>query len=164
LTPNADDAMARWGYFQTGSGVPESQRPMISRLINLDEETRICRVSFNISSLPDVEKINKHGGFNLSYPRLAIIDGEADPWRAATPHRIGLPDRVSTIDEPFLLIKDGVHHWDENGVFQNETKEDFPPRAIMEVQAKEVEFVKAWMEQLYLEKELGKLGTSASQI
>ncbi|KAK3330749.1 serine carboxypeptidase S28-domain-containing protein [Apodospora peruviana] len=136
-----------WGYLQTGSGVPATQLPLISRLIDLNYTSVICREAFNISTPPNVEAVNKHGGFGISYPRLAIIDGEKDPWRAATPHAIGLPPRPNTIDEPFILIKDGVHHWDENGLFPNETTPELPPKPVKKAQRAEVEFVKAWMKE-----------------
>ncbi|KAK5655498.1 hypothetical protein OQA88_5769 [Cercophora sp. LCS_1] len=135
-----------WGYLATGSGVPESQLPLISRLIDLDYTSAVCRYGFNITNPSNVKVINKHGGFGLSYPRLAFVDGERDPWRAATPHKIGLPVRKSTIDEPYILIEGGVHHWDENGLFHNETTPDLPPKPIIEAQQAEIEFVKAWME------------------
>lgn len=105
-----------------------------------------CREAFNITKPPNVEAINKHGGFNFSYPRVAIVDGEADPWRAATPHKIGL-DRKSTTSEPFILIDLGVHHWDENGVKDEDVTSDFPPASIKDAQAQEVEFVTAWMKE-----------------
>jgi len=136
-----------WGYFVTGSGVPENQLPLMSRLIDLTYTSFICKEAFNISKIPDVKAINKHGGFQISYPRLAIIDGERDPWRAATPHAIGLPERESTIDEPFILIQNGVHHWDEYGLFPNETTADLPPKPVVEVHKAQVDFVKAWMKQ-----------------
>ncbi|OHW98331.1 serine carboxypeptidase S28 [Colletotrichum incanum] len=135
-----------WGYFQTGSGVPENQLPLISRIIDVEYSSSYCREAFNITKPPNVEAINKHGGFNFSYPRVAIIDGEADPWRAATPHKIGL-DRESTTSEPFLLIELGVHHWDENSVKPKHITPDFPPTSIKSVQAQEVEFVTAWMKE-----------------
>lgn len=85
---------------------------------------------------------------HIAYPRLAHIDGERDPWRYASPHRIGLKPRANTISEPFVLIKDGVHHWDENGVWRNETRPGVvPPRAVAEVQREEERFVRAWVEE-----------------
>ncbi|OLN89068.1 putative extracellular serine carboxypeptidase 2 [Colletotrichum chlorophyti] len=135
-----------WGYFQTGSGVPDDQLPLISRTIDLEYSSIYCREAFNITKDPDVEAINKHGGFNFSYPRVAIVDGEADPWRAATPHKIGL-DRKSTTSEPFILIELGVHHWDENGARPEDVTPDFPPASIKNAQAREVDFVTAWMEE-----------------
>ncbi|ROV98072.1 hypothetical protein VMCG_07019 [Cytospora schulzeri] len=136
-----------WGYLQTGSGVPAGELPLISRLVDLDYLSFICKASFNITTPPDIERINQWGGFNISYPRLAIVDGEQDPWRAATPHAIGLPERKSTTSEPFILIDNGVHHWDENGMFPNETTADLPPTPVRHTQAQEVAFVKAWMKE-----------------
>ncbi|KAF6830303.1 serine carboxypeptidase s28 [Colletotrichum musicola] len=138
----------QWGYLQTGSGVPETQLPLISRLIDIDFTTRICRKAFNITTPPDVEAINKYGGYNFSYPRVAIIDGEADPWRQASPSKIGLPRPESTTEEPNLVIGGGaVHHWDENGIFENETTPTLPPAPVKEAQAFEVEFVRAWLKE-----------------
>ncbi|KAL2136153.1 hypothetical protein VTI74DRAFT_5206 [Chaetomium olivicolor] len=141
-----------WGFLQTGSGVPHSQLPLISRLIDIDFLSVVCREAFNITKPAQVERINKHGGVHISYPRLAHVDGEWDPWRYASPHRIGLPPRKSTVSEPFILIDDAVHHWDENGVFANETRPGFPPRPVAEAQRAEVKFVKAWLEQWRREK------------
>lgn len=135
----------QWGYLQTGSGVPADQLPLISRLIDLNYTSTVCREAFNITKPSDVEAINKYGGFAISYPRLAIIDGEKDPWRAATPHAIGQPERPNTASEPFILIKDGVHHWDENGLFPNETTPELPPQPVADTQKTEVMFVQEWM-------------------
>lgn len=100
---------------------------------------------------PAVENINKYGGFDLTYPRLAYIDGEQDVWRPATPHaspfNTTAHNRTSTIDQPFILIEGAVHHWDENGVFANETTKSFPPKTIKKVQSQEIKFVKKWMEE-----------------
>ncbi|OIW30699.1 peptidase S28 [Coniochaeta ligniaria NRRL 30616] len=135
----------QWGYLQTGSGVPADQLPLISRLIDLNYTSVVCREAFNITKPSDVEAINKYGGFGISYPRLAIIDGEKDPWRAATPHAIGQPERPNTASEPFILIKDGVHHWDENGLLPNETTPELPPQPVADTQKMEVMFVQEWM-------------------
>ncbi|KAF6840564.1 extracelular serine carboxypeptidase [Colletotrichum musicola] len=150
-----------WGYFQTGSGVPEDQLPLISRLIDLEYSSLYCRRAFNITEDPKIENINKHGGFNFSYPRVAIIDGEADPWRAATPHKIGL-DRKSTTSEPFLMIPLGVHHWDENSVKEEDETPDFPPESIKKAHEQEVEFVTAWMKEW--EKAQGRSGQDQGKI
>jgi hypothetical protein len=142
------DLNRRWGYFVTGSGVPKDQRPMISRAIDLNFTSSHCPYVFNITTPPDVNRINKWGAFNFSYPRLAFVDGERDPWRAATPHRIGLEDRKSTTSEPFILVEYGVHHWDENGPStDNITEPDFPPPQVVATQHQEINFVKAWLEE-----------------
>ena len=51
------------------------------------------------------------------------------------------------MERPFLLIDGAVHHWDENGVWPNETRVGVPPEPVREVQSREVEFVKKWMEE-----------------
>lgn len=138
--------------------MPSDQRPLVSRLIDLNYTSIPCVEAFNITEEPDVDVINKHGGFGFSYPRLAFVDGEADPWRAATPHRIGLPERESTTSEPFILIGGGaVHHWDENGLQKSNDEgegkhpensdSDLPPEDVKMTQDAEVEFVKAWIKE-----------------
>jgi hypothetical protein len=142
-----------WGFLQTGSGVPKDELPLISRTIDLEYSTLVCRYGFNITTPPDVERINKYGGYDISYPRRAFLDGE---W---TPHALdfGAHRRKSTISEPFILIDDAVHHWDENGLFPNETTSKLPPKAVVDAQRQEVKFVKAWMhEWKYKQAEEGK--------
>ncbi|XMA20160.1 hypothetical protein WAI453_012951 [Rhynchosporium graminicola] len=150
----------QWGYLLTGSR-PDDILPLVSRTIDVEYQSLICKYAFNITTPPNVEAINKYGGFNISYPRLAIIDGEHDPWRAATPHASPFNstavNRTDTISEPFFLIPGGVHHWDENGVFPNQTVNDpsdlLPPQAVRDIQAKEISFVRAWMAEWKLERE-----------
>lgn len=140
-----------WGYLQNGASVPADQLPLLSRSIDLPYCSIICEAAFNITTPAAVENINKYGGFDLSYPRLAYVDGEQDVWRPATPHaspfNATAHNRTSTISEPFLMIPGAVHHWDENGVFKNETTSSFPPESIKGVQSQEITFVKAWMEE-----------------
>ncbi|RMY32925.1 hypothetical protein D0866_06264 [Hortaea werneckii] len=176
-----------WGYLQTGSGVPQDQLPLISRTLDLDYMMIVCNEAFGIYGPPNTTTVNKYGGYDISYPRLAFIDGEWDPWRPATPHAFGkerpstisaspalqnldmqqqqqqqpiidygAPDRPSTPSEPFILIPDAVHHWDENGVFPNQTNATFPPPAVADTQRAEVEFVRGWMEEW--RKEMGEEG------
>lgn len=140
----------QWGFLQTGSSVPADRLPLVSRLLTLEYNSLVCRYAFNITTPPDTDAINKYGGFDIAYPRLAIIDGEEDPWRGASPHSVlarNGGNRTSTIEEPCLLIEGAVHHWDENGLFPNETTATLPPAPVKEVQAQEVEFVKAWLEE-----------------
>lgn len=137
----------------SGSGVPANELPMISRTNDLAYNSIICEEAFNITTPANVTAINKFGGFGISYPRLAIVDGEWDPWRPATPHAYPFNttahDRKSTIDEPFLMIPEAVHHWDENGLFANQTVTTaaslLPPASVRVVQAEEIAFVLAWM-------------------
>jgi hypothetical protein len=139
----------QWGYLQTGSGVPKNELPLISRTSDLAWNSIICVEAFNITTPPNVTAINQYGGFGLSYPRLAMVDGEQDPWRPATAHAFPFNktahNRPDTISEPFILIDGAVHHWDENGLFKNETTRNLPPAPVKWAQAKELQFVLAWM-------------------
>ncbi|KAF2724423.1 serine carboxypeptidase [Polychaeton citri CBS 116435] len=144
---------SEWGYLQTGSGVPEDELPLISRLIDIEYSSIVCRDAFNITEPSDVEVINQYGGYDISYPRLAIVDGDWDPWKPATPHAFeqGAKQRTSTASKPFILIDAAVHHWDENGLFPNQTTADLPPSRIRDSQAIEAMFVQEWMAEWQLE-------------
>ncbi|RMZ22580.1 hypothetical protein D0859_13399 [Hortaea werneckii] len=91
-----------WGYLQTGSGVPQDQLPLISRTLDLDYMMIICNEAFGIYGPPNTTTVNKYGGYDISYPRLAFIDGEWDPWRPATPHAFG-KERLSTVSASSAL-------------------------------------------------------------
>lgn len=147
-----------WGFFATGASVPAHIPPLISRLIDLKYTSAACSEDFGITTPPDVSIINKHGGHNFSYPRVAIIDGMADPWRPATPHADAAPKRESTDEEPFILVdvpatdvwdgmRGAVHHWDQNGLSGKELdKGEKPPGAISNVHQEVVRFVGVWLE------------------
>ncbi|KAL1967017.1 hypothetical protein VTN77DRAFT_3541 [Rasamsonia byssochlamydoides] len=136
-----------YGYLQTGSGVPRNQLPLISRSIDLEYLSIICRDAFNITTPPDVEIVNQYGGFDIAYDRLAIIGGQADPWRPATPLADQAKPRPNTIDRPVIEMAGAVHHWDENGLFPNETTPNLPPKPVADTQKAEAAFVKAWLEE-----------------
>ncbi|KAJ4341139.1 hypothetical protein N0V95_007303 [Ascochyta clinopodiicola] len=132
-----------WGYIQTGN-TPADIQPLISRTLDLDYLTFFCRAQFNITTPPDLEKVNKYGGYNISYPRLATIGGNADPWRPATP--LWYPDsREDSVEEPWHLISHGVHHWEENGIFDNETTPILPPYQVIYAQQYLKNFVVDWL-------------------
>jgi hypothetical protein len=122
-----------------------------------------CVEAFNITTPPDVDRINRYGGFNIAYPRLAIIDGEQDPWRPATPHASPFNstahNRTSTASQPFQLISGAVHHWDEYGLFPNETvnvpPNFLPPLPVRDTHAQEISFVLEWMME-WAESKMGK--------
>ena len=138
----------QWGYFVTGTGVPEDRKPLMSRLVDLEYATMWCRDVFGIPAEPDMESINKYGGVNFSHSRVAFIDGEHDPWRQAGVHRIGVNEgRESTLSEPFILLEGGVHHWDQYGPKKNATGSWLPPKEVTDVQKAEIDFVKAWLKE-----------------
>ncbi|OAA53079.1 serine carboxypeptidase S28 [Cordyceps fumosorosea ARSEF 2679] len=140
----------QWGFFISGSGVPASTRGILSRAVTLDYAAGGCQQSFGVAGPPNVDSINKLGGVNFSYPRVAVIDGKQDPWRAATPHRIGEnADRQSTTEQPFILIDPATHHWDEDDVPASQYKPGYPPKQIVDVHDQEVAFVKAWVKEFH---------------
>ncbi|PGG95156.1 hypothetical protein AJ79_10223 [Helicocarpus griseus UAMH5409] len=145
-----------WGYFQVGSTVPKDQLPVVSRLVDIEFASMMCRKAFGISEQPDVERVNKYGGFDIEYERLAFVDGEVDPWRPATPHAESARPRKSTLDKPFILIEGAGHHWDENGLFPNETTPTLPPPPVAEAQKQEVEFVKKWVKDWHENRQKGQ--------
>jgi hypothetical protein len=107
-----------------------------------------CRLAFNLTDpiIPDVDSINQYGAFNISYPRLAFVDGQADPWRWAGVHAPDAPKRVDWITEPYVQIKGAVHHWDEYGLFRNETNKGSVPEQVARAQEYERAFVKSWVD------------------
>ncbi|TEB20680.1 peptidase S28 [Coprinellus micaceus] len=109
-----------WGYFTTPP--PDQKEPsLISRLINLGYESKICKQAFppgkyfKVPGLPNITAVNELGDFAIAADRLAFIDGDVDPWRPYTPHSDYAEDRDDTILRPFKLIPGGVHHYDEWG-------------------------------------------------
>lgn len=138
---------SQWGFFTTGSGTPQGQLPLVSRTLDIEYQTAICRDAFNITEPANTNTINAYGGYNISYSRLAFIDGQADPWRGATVHADGAPARASTASEPSIVIVGAVHHWDENGLFPNETTSTEPPTGVAAAQANEASIVQAWLQE-----------------
>lgn len=118
---------------------------MISRAVDLEYSSRICRDTFGLNEIANVSNINKYGEFDITYPRLAFIDGEWDPWRAAGVQALTQPKRNSTISRPVILIDDAVHHWDENGLLPSEETPDLPPPAVREAKAQIKDFVLKWL-------------------
>jgi len=151
----------QWGYIQYSATPSPSILPIISKRQTLARNSEICELAFNITSPPNVTAINQWGGFNISYSRLAFIDGEQDPWRGATPHAGPfaydgpVKKRKNSVDEPWYLIDGAVHHWDENGLSKEERKggkKVYGP--VKEVQREEVKFVLGWMREWRIQKGL----------
>ncbi|KAI6778685.1 uncharacterized protein J7T54_007626 [Emericellopsis cladophorae] len=138
----------QWAYFVTGTGTPDGMAPLMSRLVTYEYATMWCPDVFKIPAQPDMDSINKYGGFNFSHSRLAFVDGEHDPWRQAGVHALGRnEDRESTTDEPFLLVEGGVHHWDQFGSKPDARSSWVAPENVQRVQQEEVRFVKAWLDE-----------------
>ncbi|KIY51723.1 peptidase S28 [Fistulina hepatica ATCC 64428] len=135
-----------WGYFTTAPPDPAIPR-IISKLITLEYESKICRQAFPpgkyfvVPPLPNVTVVNELGDFDIAMDRLAIIDGEIDPWRPVTPHSDYAEDRLDTVLRPFKLIPNGVHHYDEWGLLN---MGDEPPE-IRKIHGEIIAFVMEWL-------------------
>lgn len=139
-----------WGYIQTGN-TPQDIKPLISRTLDLDYLTFFCRAQFNITTPPDIARVNKYGNYSIDYERLAHIGGNADPWRPATP--LWYPEsRNSSTEHPWHLISHGVHHWEENGIFENETTPELPPPQVVYAQQFVKNFVVDWVQDFHDQK------------
>ncbi|KAI0039734.1 peptidase S28 [Auriscalpium vulgare] len=148
----------QWGYYTTST--PSPQIPtIVSRLLDVDYLHKGCFQAyppgqyFSIPPLPNVTSVNVLGDFAISANRLAIIDGEKDPWRPDTPHsQYSAKRRPDTVTRPFKLIPGGVHHWDEFGLANSSAE----PPEIQAIHQQEVAFVQAWL------KDFKKPGANAN--
>ncbi|KAI5450429.1 Serine carboxypeptidase S28 [Naganishia albida] len=136
-----------WGYFMPA---PLEGPRIVSKFLTLNHTSKICVAAFPPGKRfrlspdgPDVDRVNKRGGFDLAADRLAFIDGDSDPWRPATPQSDYAVKRNDTLLRPVKLIPNAVHHFDENGLLDPSEE----PKRIRRVHAEEVEFVKSWLEQ-----------------
>ncbi|THH02794.1 hypothetical protein EW026_g112 [Hermanssonia centrifuga] len=136
----------QFGFFFTAPPDPKQPR-VISKLLTLDYAKMICEFAyppgqhFTVPALPNITAVNSIGGLNIAADRLAIVDGQEDPWRPNTPHSDIAKKRPDTPLRPFKLISGAVHHYDENGL-SNRTAE---PPVIQEIHSQEVQFVQAWL-------------------
>ncbi|KAI0703405.1 peptidase S28 [Cytidiella melzeri] len=137
----------QWGFFTTAP--PPGHLRIISNTQTLEYASQICGfVSFyqqcehyRIPDVPDVASVNAIGGLNIAADRLAIVDGQADPWRPNTAHSDIAKNRTDTTLRPFKLLSESVHHWDENGLVDHSAE----PPVIATIHSQEIEFVKAWL-------------------
>lgn len=97
--------------------------------------------------------MNKYGGFNMSYPRLAISTGQFDWYRTIGPLAEFLEDGSpnprarsnGTVNEPQIIIEGGYHEWDFPGVFANESIK--VPRVVKDAKAREIAAVQTWLKE-----------------
>ncbi|TCD70549.1 hypothetical protein EIP91_002895 [Steccherinum ochraceum] len=142
-----------WGYFSTAPPDPEHPR-IVSKLLTLEYESMICKQAFppgdffTVPALPNITTVNALGDFDIAADRLAIIDGEVDPWKPCTPHSSYAKDREDTVLRPFKVIPGGVHHYDEYGLANMEDE----PEEILKIHKEMIHFVKAWLKDWDVEK------------
>ncbi|KAK2465388.1 hypothetical protein APHAL10511_002742 [Amanita phalloides] len=111
----------QWGFYQAAPPDPSYPR-IVSRYLTVDYLSKICKQAylpgkyFTVPSRPNITDVNRLGGYAIAADRLAIIDGQVDPWRPCTPHAYVARHRRDTTIRPFKLIPNAVHHYDENGL------------------------------------------------
>ncbi|KAE8250500.1 hypothetical protein A4X13_0g4671 [Tilletia indica] len=174
LTDKADDAgrLTASGLFDDRSrSTAFSPGPqLVSSLLTLSYTSSYCPEAYPPTSIspgvpdrPDINEINRLGAFDVGLvpvdsassshkgglDRLAIINGQFDPWRPATPHSeefAGGGARSDTLMRPFKLIPNCWHHCDQNGLSSEDRKAGKEPERIRKIHEEEVEFVQAWLE------------------
>jgi hypothetical protein len=68
--------------FQQSPPPDHSIPSMLSKFVDVDYSSKICKQAyppgdfFQVPPMPNIEDVNKLGGFNIAHDRLAIIDGE----------------------------------------------------------------------------------------
>ncbi|TRM64169.1 serine carboxypeptidase S28-domain-containing protein [Schizophyllum amplum] len=123
----------QWGFFNVAPTDPDQPR-IISSFITLETESKICDLAyppgdyFTVPSQPNITAVNALGGYDITADRLAIIDGEVDPWRPDTPHSLDAKARA-------------VHHYDEYG-YADLTQE---PPEIQQIHEEMIAFVTEWL-------------------
>ncbi|KAJ7355300.1 hypothetical protein DFH08DRAFT_1052151 [Mycena albidolilacea] len=116
---------------QWSQGAPLGRRTLLSRSIQTDYTQRWCQWSFpdgqfnKIPASPMLERWNKFGALRLQADRLAQVDGGIDPWQYACVHSPDGFKRTNTLLRPYYEIKEGGHHWDENGLLNITAEPDF---------------------------------------
>ncbi|KAK3070034.1 hypothetical protein LTR53_011154 [Teratosphaeriaceae sp. CCFEE 6253] len=151
----------------TEAGIYQAAPPhgpsLISRVLQVNYTQQWWTWSFqpgNYSSIPatpDLYQINKYGGYNVSAPRLAHIDGDQDVWLDACYHSNDAPRRYTTSLEdatlhPQLLISGAGHHWDSYGI-GNVSAE---PQFIQNAHLWEIRTVERWMREWHATSCYGK--------
>ncbi|KAL1736475.1 peptidase S28 [Schizophyllum commune] len=138
----------QWGFFNVPPPDPAQPR-IISSFITLESESKICKQAyapgeyFTVPAEPNITAVNALGGYDIAADRLAIIDGEVDPWRPDTPHSLDAKPRDDTTIRPFKLIPGAVHHYDEYGL----TDLSQEPPEIQQIHEEMIAFVTEWLKE-----------------
>ncbi|KAI1623522.1 serine carboxypeptidase S28-domain-containing protein [Exophiala viscosa] len=150
-----------YGQFATGytPGSPghPAALPLVSRTLTPEYFLAQCKKTYNITYGPQLQRFNKYGGVNLSYPRLAISTGQFDFYRPFGPLAEFLPNTTAkpnpriasngTIAAPQIVIEGAYHEWDFYGFLPNQTTMFKTPVAVQSAKSREIEAVKTWLQE-----------------
>ena len=126
---------------------PATGPSLISRVLQINYTQQWCTWAFppgkynSIPSTPNLTYYNHYGDFNFSADRLALIDGNIDPWLDVCYHSNDAPQRYSTDLHPEYLIAGAGHHWDSYGILDL----DAEPQFIEQAHLWEIRTVRKWL-------------------
>lgn len=143
---------------------------LLSRVVKLDYTQQWCNWAYppgkhnSIPFTPDLNRINKYGGYSVTADRLAHIDGGQDVWLDLCYHSTYAPKRTTRSVKdaylhPEMLITGGGHHWDSYGI----KDVDAEPQFIREAHLWEIRIVKKWL-QMWDEKKGRGNGTDHGEL
>lgn len=134
-TANSGDRSYLWttcteqGAYQTAPYDP-STPALVLNVLQPSYTQQWCTWAFGDavpSTGPNLTVYTQYGGFNISSPRLAHIDGSADVWNDLCYHGYN-----STADHRDIrygpnqyLVAGGGHHWDSYGILNISAEPDF---------------------------------------
>lgn len=133
---------------------PKGQGPnLLSRAVTVNYTQQWCDWSFppgqfnSIPSTPDLDQINKYGGYSVTADRLGHIDGDQDVWNGLCYHSPAAPPRNTSTEEdailnPEMLITGGGHHWETLGI----CNVDGEPQFIRNAHLWQIRTVKKWLQ------------------
>jgi hypothetical protein len=93
---------SEFGYFQVGDATAQSN--IITTLETVDEIQKECNAIFPgmLPSAPQVDNINKYGGWKTNPTQVLFTNGELDPWRtlSVASEESNAPKRKATTTVP----------------------------------------------------------------
>jgi hypothetical protein len=125
---------------------PRNGPSLISHVLQVEYTQQWCTWAFphgvhnSIPSTPNLRWYNRYGDFDISAPRLALIDGDVDVWKDVCYHSSEAPLRYG---ENQYLIAGAGHHWDSYGILDLRAE----PDQIRAAHEWEVRRVKEWLQE-----------------
>ena len=116
------------GAYQAAPYDP-NQPSLLSRVVQVDYTQQWCTWAFGDgvpSNGPNTTHYEQYGGYNISAPRLAFIDGAADVWNELCYHGTNATAAHNNLryGDNQLLITGAGHHWDSYGILNISAEPD----------------------------------------
>lgn len=135
------------GAYQTAP-YSNSTPSLISRVLQVDYTQQWCSWAFQDAvpaTGPNLTYYEQYGGFNISAPRLALIDGSADVWNQLCYHSLNATAAHDGVryGENQQFINGAGHHWDSYGILNISAEPDY----IRAAHEWEIRKVNDWLQQ-----------------